>query len=75
MQPPMVSAEYAQARLTALKQFDDTMLEPLRRDRERLYEAQRVLVALRRRLREFDPSLPDEYDGNAWFRIEQEWLR
>jgi hypothetical protein len=33
---------------------------------QRYIGAEQAILALRRRLREFDPSLPIEYDGTAW---------
>jgi hypothetical protein len=35
-------------------------------------ESERVVLALRRRLRATDPSLPDVYDGARWHKIEIE---
>lgn len=35
--------------------------------------AERVILALRRRLRELDPTLPDVYDGTAWATFEEIW--
>ncbi len=36
--------------------------------------AQNAAIALRRLLRSNDPSLPSEYDGPAWSKIEAEWI-
>jgi len=33
-------------------------------------QAELIILVLRRRLRELDPSLPIEYDGVAWSLIE-----
>ena len=38
--------------------------------RDRVTLAEQKMLALRRMLRATDPSLPDEYDGNAWALIE-----
>lgn len=37
---------------------------------ERFTEAEHVILALRRKLREADPTLPIEYDGNSWRAVE-----
>ena len=39
-------------------------------ERHRMRQAELIILALRRRLRGFDPSLPIEYDGVAWSSIE-----
>lgn len=38
--------------------------------RDAYYSAERALIALRKKLRAADPTLPDEYDGPAWHTIE-----
>lgn len=38
----------------------------------RIKALERSLVAVRRMLRDKDPSLPIEYDGEAWFDLERE---
>lgn len=46
-----------------------------RRERDRLTEqlaqATRIILALRRRLITADPSLPCEYNGDAWAPLER----
>jgi hypothetical protein len=33
----------------------------------------RIVLVLRRRLIAQDPTLPNEYDGTAWQKLEEEW--
>lgn len=40
----------------------------------RIQALERTVVALRRKLRALDESLPSEYDGSAWFDLEQPWF-
>jgi len=37
--------------------------------------AERIIFALRSRLRGLDPSLPEIYNGPAWWDFEQAWER
>lgn len=45
--------------------------DALRFERGRARMAEKIILALRRELREADPSLPMEYDGTAWAEIER----
>ncbi len=40
------------------------------RERYELELARCIILALRRKLRDADPTLPNEYDGTAWMAIE-----
>jgi hypothetical protein len=52
--------------------FSDLMMEDGDRQRERVAQAEKIVLALRRRLIELDPSVPrNEYDGNAWAEYER----
>ncbi len=46
----------------------DKELESLRKERQ---TAERIVLALRRRLLAIDSSLPNEYDGNGWVPYER----
>lgn len=35
--------------------------------------ARRIILALRTRLRDLDPTLPNVYDGTSWMEFEQRW--
>lgn len=45
-------------------------------DYERAFhqQAEKTILALRRKLRAADPTLPNEYDGTTWSTLEQEYL-
>jgi len=45
----------------------------LRLQREQAHVTEQTILALRRMLRAGDPSLPDIYDGKAWWEIEERW--
>lgn len=51
------------------------MCPAVERERDRLREdvraATSAIVQLRLRLRDYDPSLPNEYDGNLWVPLEK----
>lgn len=40
-----------------------------------LRQAEQIVLALRRRLRELEPDMPIEYDGNAWASFEKDYIR
>lgn len=46
----------------------------LENERENLKHATAIVIALRRKLRDQDPSLPNPHDGNNWATIEADWL-
>ena len=54
--------------------FEDLWYEQLQKEQKRMRQAERIVLALRRKLIALDPSLPIEYDGTAWAQIEAEYL-
>lgn len=45
--------------------------DSLKWHKERLAGAEKIVLSLRKMLRERDPSLPDPYDGTAWWELEK----
>lgn len=45
--------------------------DSLKFHRDRTRGAERIVLRLRELLREYDPTLPDPYDGTAWASVEQ----
>lgn len=56
----------------SLTKLEEHLWDASDRARDRLWEAERVIIALRRRLIAIDATLPHEIDGESWQTLEQE---